>query len=367
MRVAVLKETALRERRVAISPATAQKLVQQKHEVIVERGAGVAAFYPDQQYLDAGALVAETAAEACAGATVVCKVQPPEVGQVGALPEGSVLISLLAPHRSAALIDALALRKVSALALELVPRTTKAQSMDVLSSQATVAGYQAVLIGAARLGRFLPMLTTAAGTITPGKVFVLGAGVAGLQAIATAKRLGAVVSAFDVRPAVKEQVMSLGASFIEAEARAEGTGGYAKELSEDQQARVLEAIAKHIKDVDLVIATAAIPGKPAPRLVTRAMVDSMRPGSTIMDVATETGGNCELTQAGEDVVHQGVTIVGPLNLASTLPNHASFMFSRNIQSLFDHAVKDGQFQVDPADLIVGPMAVTHAGEIRFRS
>ena len=368
MRVAVLKETAPRERRVAISPATVQKLVQQKHEVVVERGAGVAAFYPDRQYLDAGALMAETAADACAGATVVCKVQPPELGEVGALPEGSVLISLLAPHRSAALLDALALRKVSALALELVPRTTKAQSMDVLSSQATVAGYQAVLIGAARLGRFLPMLTTAAGTITPGKVFVLGAGVAGLQAIATAKRLGAVVSAFDVRPAVKEQVMSLGASFIEAEARAEeGTGGYAKELSDDQQARVLEAIAKHIKDVDLVIATAAIPGKPAPRLITGAMVDSMRPGSTIMDVAAETGGNCELTRPGEDVVHQGVTIVGPLNLASTLPNHASFMFSRNIQSLFDHAVKDGQFQVDPADPIVGPMAVTHAGEVHYSS
>ena len=367
MRVAVLKETALRERRVAISPATVQKLVQQKHEVVVERGAGVAAFYPDQQYLDAGAVVAASAAEACAKATVVCKVQPPELGEVGALPEGSVLISLLAPHRSAALIEALALRKVSALALELVPRTTKAQSMDVLSSQATVAGYQAVLIGAARLGRFLPMLTTAAGTITPGKVFVLGAGVAGLQAIATAKRLGAVVSAFDVRPAVKEQVMSLGASFIEAEARAEGTGGYAKELSEDQQARVLEAIARHIKNVDLVIATAAIPGKPAPRLITGAMVDSMRPGSTIMDVAAETGGNCELTVAGEDVAHQGVTIVGPLNLASTLPNHASFMFSRNIQALFDHAVKDGQFQVDPADPIVGPMAVTHAGEVRYSS
>ncbi len=364
MRVAVLKETAARERRVAISPATAQKLIQQKHEVVVECDAGVAAFYPDQEYQDVGAAIAPSAAEACAGATVVCKVQPPELAQVDLLPQGCVLISLLAPHRSAALLDALALRKVSALALELVPRTTKAQSMDVLSSQATVAGYQAVLLGAARLGRFLPMLTTAAGTITPGKVFVLGAGVAGLQAIATAKRLGAVVSAFDVRPAVKEQVMSLGATFVEAEARAEGAGGYAKELSEDEQARVLEAIAKHIKGVDLVIATAAIPGKPAPRLVTRSMVESMRPGSTILDVAAETGGNCELTVGGEDVVHHGVTIMGPLNLASTLPNHASFMFSRNIQSLFDHAVKDGQFQVDPADAIVGPITVTHAGVVR---
>ena len=365
MRVAVLKETAVRERRVAISPATVKKLVQQKHEVVVEQGAGVAAFYPDQQYQDAGAAIAPNAGAAAAGATVICKVQPPEPDQIPVLPEGSVLIALLAPHKSAALLEALAARNISALALELVPRTTKAQSMDILSSQATVAGYQAVLIGAARLGRFLPMLTTAAGTITPGKVFILGAGVAGLQAIATAKRLGAVVSAFDVRPAVKEQVMSLGASFIEAEARAEGAGGYAKELSDDQQARVLGAIAGHIRDVDLVISTAAIPGKPAPRLITRAMVDSMRPGSTIVDLAAETGGNCELTVAGEDVVHQGVTILGPLNLASTLPNHASFMFSRNIQSLFDHAVKDGQFQVDPADPIVGPMAVTHAGKVCY--
>ena len=365
MRVAVLKETAAGERRVAISPATAQKLIQQKHEVVVEQGAGVAAFYPDQQYQDAGATIVSNPRDACARATVVCKVQPPEAGLVGLLPEGSVLISLLAPYRAGRLLDSLAERKVSALALELVPRTTKAQSMDVLSSQATVAGYQAVLIGAARLGRFLPMLTTAAGTITPGKVFVLGAGVAGLQAIATAKRLGAVVSAFDVRPAVKEQVMSLGASFVEAEARAEGAGGYAAALSDDQQARVLVAIGTHIQGVDLVVSTAAIPGKPAPRLITRAMVASMRPGSTIVDLAAETGGNCELTVGGEEVVQQGVTILGPLNLASTLPNPASFMFSRNIQSLFEHAVKEGQFQVDPADPIVGPMTVTHAGEVRY--
>lgn len=365
MRIGLLRETAPRERRVALIPATVQRLVQQKHEVLVEREAGTAAFFPDQLYRDAGATIVDSAAAAMAGADLVVKVQPPDAGQVGAMKQGAVLVSLLAPHASGPLLDALAQAGVSALALELVPRTTKAQSMDILSSQATVAGYQAVLTGASRMGRLLPMLTTAAGTITPGKAFVIGAGVAGLQAIATAKRLGAVVSAFDVRPVVKEQVMSLGASFVEAEAKAEGAGGYAKELSDDQQARVLEAIGKHIKDMDLVITTAAIPGKPAPRLVTRAMVESMRPGSVIVDVAAETGGNCELTKAGEDVVHAAVTILGPRNLASSLPRDASFMFSKNVQALLEHAIKDGALQVNVEDAILGPMAVTHAGAVRY--
>ncbi|MCC7134017.1 MAG: Re/Si-specific NAD(P)(+) transhydrogenase subunit alpha [Gemmatimonadales bacterium] len=365
MRIGLLRETAPRERRVALIPATVQRLVQQKHEVLVEREAGTAAFFPDQLYRDAGATIVDSAAAAMNGADLVVKVQPPDAAQVAAMKQGAVLVSLLAPHASGPLLESLAQAGVSALSLELVPRTTKAQSMDILSSQATVAGYQAVLMGASRMGRLLPMLTTAAGTITPGKAFVIGAGVAGLQAIATAKRLGAVVSAFDVRPVVKEQVMSLGASFVEAEAKAEGAGGYAKELSEDQQARVLEAVAKHIKDMDLVITTAAIPGKPAPRLVTRAMVESMRPGSVIVDVAAETGGNCELTKAGEDVVHAAVTIIGPRNLASSLPRDASFMFSKNVQALLEHAIKDGALQVNVEDAIVGPMTVTHAGAVRY--
>jgi H+-translocating NAD(P) transhydrogenase subunit alpha len=364
MRIGVLRERDPRERRVALIPATVQKLIQQKHEVVVERGAGVPAFCPDPQYAAAGARLVDTAAEVAGSVDLVVKVQRPSVEEVAQLAGGSVLVSLLAPHASADVLAALAARNVTALALELVPRTTKAQSMDVLSSQATVAGYQAVLIGASRLGRFLPMLTTAAGTITPGKVFVIGAGVAGLQAIATARRLGGVVSAFDVRPVVKEQVQSLGASFVEAPAAAEGAGGYAKELTQDDAARVLGTIAGHIKDMDLVISTAAIPGRPAPRLITAAMVASMKPGSVIVDVAAETGGNCELTRPGEDVSQGGVTVLGPLNLPSTLPFHASFMFSRNLLSLIEHAQKDGALVVNPDDPITGPMTVAAGGAVR---
>lgn len=365
MRIGVLRETAARERRVALVPATVQRLIQQKHQVFVEQGAGTAAYFPDRQFVDAGATMVSSPGEITDTVDIVVKVQPPTLAEVKRLRASSILISLLAPHASADLLDALAAQGVSALSLELVPRTTKAQSMDILSSQATIAGYQAVLVGATRMGRLLPMLTTAAGTLTPAKAFVIGAGVAGLQAIATARRLGAVVSAFDVRPVVKEQVQSLGASFVEAVAQAEGTGGYAKELSADQQQRVLDAIGKHIKDMDLVIATAAIPGKPAPRLITRAMVESMRPGSTIVDVAAETGGNCELTRAGEDVDHGGVTILGPINLASTTPYHASFMFSRNVQALLEHGQKDGTFLANMDDPIIGPMCVAHGGTVRY--
>jgi NAD(P) transhydrogenase subunit alpha len=250
------------------------------------------------------------------------------------------------------------------LSLELVPRTTKAQSMDVLSSQATVAGYQAVLLGASHLARLLPMLTTAAGTIPPGKAFILGAGVAGLQAIATARRLGAVVSAFDVRPVVKEQVQSLGATFVEAEAvstAAEGAGGYAKELAEEQQQKVLDAVAKHITDQDLVITTAQIPGKPAPRLITAEMVRTMRPGAVIVDLAVETGGNCELSRAGETVHADGVTILGPVNLPSQIPQHASLMFSRNVQTVLEYLIKDGRVTIALDDPITGPMCLAHDG------
>jgi len=366
MRIGVLRETAARERRVALVPSTVQRLIGQRHEIVIERDAGAAAFYPDRLYAEAGATIAENSAALLTGVEVVVKVQPPTLDEAKQLASGTVLISLLTPHASGGLLEALAKARVTSLALELVPRTTKAQTMDVLSSQATIAGYQAILVGASKLGRLLPMLTTAAGTITPGKVFVIGAGVAGLQAIATARRLGGVVSAFDVRPVVKEQVQSLGASFVEAEAQAEGAGGYAKELAADQQHRVLDAIAKHIRDMDLVITTAAIPGKPAPRLITKAMVESMRPGSVILDLAAETGGNCELTVAGEEIMVGGTRVIGPLNLASTLPFHASFMFSRNVQALLEHGQKDGVFFAMD-DAIIGPMCVTNDGTIRYGS
>ncbi len=365
MRIGVLRETASSERRVALIPATVQKFVQQQHEVVIEHDAGTAAFFPNQLYRDAGATIVDTAALACQAADLVAKVQPPTPDQVTLIKSGAVLISLLAPHANGPLLAQLAAGGVSALCLELVPRTTKAQSMDILSSQATVAGYQAVLLGASRMGRLLPMLTTAAGTLTPGRAFIIGAGVAGLQAIATARRLGAVVSAFDVRPVVKEQVQSLGASFVETEAKAEGAGGYAKELGADQESLVLAAIGGHIKAMDLVVTTAAIPGKPAPRLITAAMVESMKPGSVIVDLAAESGGNCELTRLGEDVTVHGVTILGPRNLASQLPNHASFMFSKNVQSLLEYAIKDGGLAVNLEDAIVGPMCVTHAGAVRY--
>ncbi len=365
MRIGVLREVVPGERRVAVIPATVQRLVQHQHEVLVERGAGVAAFYPDAEYAAAGGTLLASPAEVYREAELVLKVQRPTAEEVAQLRRGALLISLLAPHASAETLAALAAGGVSALALELVPRITKAQSMDVLSSQATVAGYLSVLFGASRLGRFLPMLTTAAGTITPGRVFVIGAGVAGLQAIATARRLGAIVSAFDVRPVVKEQVQSLGASFIDLDTAAEGAGGYARELAADQQQRVLDAMAAHLPGVDLVVTTAAIPGKPAPRLITRPMLGAMRPGSVIVDLAAEAGGNCEATRPGEDVVESGVTILGPLNLPSSLPYHASFMFSRNLLSLVEHGTKDGVLAVTLDDPIIGPMCVTHNGTVRY--
>jgi NAD(P) transhydrogenase subunit alpha len=366
MRIAVLRETTARERRVAVVPATVQRLVAQQHQVVVERDAGTSAFYLTQSYADVGAEVAADAKSAVSGAQVVVKVQPPTADEVKLIARDAILISLLSPHASGPLLELLAAGGITALALELVPRTTKAQTIDVLSSQATIAGYQAVLLGASRMGRLLPMLTTAAGTLTPGKVFVIGAGVAGLQAIATARRLGAVVSAFDVRPVVKEQVESLGAKFVEGGAQAEGTGGYAKELTTGQQERVLETIGNHIKEMDLVVSTAAIPGKPAPRLITRAMVESMRPGSVIVDLAADTGGNCEATVAGGEATVNGSTIIGPLNLASSLPFHASSMFSRNVQALLDHGTREGVFQANMEDAIIGPMAVTHAGAVRYQ-
>lgn len=370
MRISVLTERAEGEQRVALVPENVAKLVKAGATVVVQEGAGARAFHADAAYVAAGATIADSAAAAVAGADVVAKVQRPLADEMSLLPSGVTLICMLNAQSAGDQLQQLATQGVSTLALERVPRITRAQSMDVLSSQATIAGYKAVLMGAAALPRILPMMTTAAGSLTPGKAFVIGAGVAGLQAIATARRLGAIVTAFDVRPAAAEQVQSLGATFVKSDvvsAAAEDKGGYAKAQSQDEATRTLETIGNHIVTQDLVITTAAIPGRAAPRLITAEMVRKMKPGSVIVDLAAETGGNCELTKFGETVVENGVTIMGPRNLPATQPMHASQMFGRNVFTLLTHLTsKEGNtLVVDPADEITGAMLVTHAGQIRL--
>ena len=365
MKVAVLAESRPDERRVAIVPGTLKELSKAGVEVTVVSGAGVAAGFPDREYQEAGATVVPDAASALRDVRVVAKVQPPSEQELRALPPNAVLVSLMNPLGDVEAVRRVADAGVTAFALELIPRTTRAQSMDVLSSQATVAGYKAVLMGADHLPKLLPMLMTAAGTIRPGKVLVLGAGVAGLQAIATARRLGAKVEAFDVRPAVKEQVQSLGATFLETEheVTAEGEGGYAKELSEEQHRKELELIARAVVDADVVITTAQIPGRKAPVLVTEAMLDTMRPGSVVVDLASETGGNCEATRMGETVQRSGVTVLGPVNLPATLPFHASQMFSKNVATFLKELLKEGELALDFGNDVVGPTCLTHGGEV----
>lgn len=365
--VAVLKETLAGEQRVALVPDSVQRLLKLGLRVTVEAGAGLSASIADADYERAGAAIAPSAAAAAASAQVVLKVQRPGEQEVGVLPAGSLLIGFLQPGQSAVLLERLAARRVDALAMERVPRSTRAQAVDALSSQATVAGYKAVLLGASLCPRLLPMLTTAAGTLTPAKVLVLGAGVAGLQAIATARRLGAVVSAFDVRPAVREQVQSLGARFVEMEGlgkEAEGAGGYAAQLGEEQQRRVFEAVAGQLGDSDLVITTAQIPGRPAPRLITLKMLRAMKRGAVVVDLAAESGGNCEGTTAGEAVREGGVTLLGPTNLAATVPLHASMMYSRNLVALLSLLVAGGELKLDLTDDIVAAMLVTFDGGVR---
>ncbi len=360
MTVGVPKETAVAERRVALVPEVAGRLVKASHTIVVEAGAGVAAGFPDDAFTAAGATIGDAWA-----ADIVCKVQKPAPPEIAKLREGAALVGQLQATTNRDVIQLLAQRRVTAFSLELLPRITRAQPMDVLSSQATVAGYKAVLLAAEATPKFFPMLVTAAGTLLPAHVLVLGAGVAGLQAIATARRLGAVVAGFDVRPAVKEQVESLGAKFLAMEDRveAEGTGGYAKELSADQHQRELDFLARSVRDADVVVTTAAIPGKRAPILITRAAVQGMRPGSVIVDLAAETGGNCELTEAGTTVVERGVTIIGPVNLPATLPLHASQMYARNVASFLGQVTKDGALQLDFADDITKATCVTHDGKV----
>jgi H+-translocating NAD(P) transhydrogenase subunit alpha len=366
MKISVPTETAPRELRVAIAPDSAARIIkQQKVEVVVQKGAGLRAGFRDEAYTAVGATIVDDAAAALA-AEVVAKVQPPAPDEIARMADGATLISLMRPGQTADVVQALAGRRITSLALELVPRITRAQSMDVLSSQSTVSGYKGVLIGASALPKFLPMLTTAAGNISPAKVFVIGAGVAGLQAIATARRLGGVVSGFDVRPAAREQVLSLGATFVQSDVvsdSAQTSGGYAREQTEEEKAKTLEAMANHIKDMDLVVTTAAIPGRAAPKLITAEMVQSMRAGSVIVDLAAETGGNCVLSKPGETVTVHDVTIIAPLNVPSTVPFHASQMFGRNIFELLKHLVQDGALTLDAADEITGAMMMTHDGKV----
>ncbi|HKI95896.1 MAG TPA: Re/Si-specific NAD(P)(+) transhydrogenase subunit alpha [Gemmatimonadales bacterium] len=364
MIVSVPKETAAGERRVALTPDAVKRLVGKGLTVRIEQGAGVAADFPDDQYRGAGAEIATDAASLWNQADIVVMVQPPT--DLSHVKDGGVVVGMFAPLTNRDVVRRLAEHKVTAFSLELLPRITRAQPMDVLSSMSTVAGYKAVLLAAVRTGKFFPMLVTAAGTIPPARVLILGAGVAGLQAIATARRLGAVVEAFDVRPAAKEQVESLGARFISADTSdltAEGEGGYAKALSEEQHKRELALIAEHLKDVDVVVTTALIPGRKAPVLITGEMLREMKPGAVIVDLAAEAGGNCERTKTGDEVVQDGVWVLGPVNLPSSMAHHASQMYAKNLQSFLLHLVKDGALALDFNDEITGGTCATRDGQI----
>jgi NAD(P) transhydrogenase subunit alpha len=364
MRVAVRKEGAAGERRVAIVPDSVKRLVAKKIEVSVEAGAGALSFAADDEYRAAGARVDASLDALLADADAVIQIRPPTPAEVKRLKEGSALVSLLYPLSDQLAVRALADRKVTSIAVDMIPRTTVAQMMDVLSSQATAAGYEAVLMAAAALPRFFPMLMTAAGTIAPARVLILGAGVAGLTAIGTARRLGAVVEAFDVRKVVKEQVESLGAKFVEVETEdAQAAGGYARELSEDAKRKQAEVVAQHVAKADVVICTALIPGRRAPILVTAAMVKSMRAGGVIVDLAAEQQGNCELTKPGQTVVEHGVTIIGATDMTSRMSAHASQMYSRNMEKLLFHLTKDGAWKLDFKEEIAAGCIITHGGEI----
>ena len=363
MKVGVPRERAEGEHRVALVPESVKKLVASGVAVVVEQGAGGGSFASDDQYREAGATIAD--ADAALGADIVLKVAKPTLEEIAKLPPGAMLITTLQPLTNHDLVRALAERKATSLSMDAIPRVTRAQPMDSLSSQSNIAGYKAVLNAAAALPRFFPMLTTAAGTVTPARVFVIGAGVAGLQAIATARRLGAVVEAFDTRPVVKEQVQSLGAKFIEIDLgqSGEGSGGYARELTPEEQQKQRELMAERVAAADVVITTALVPGRRAPVLITADAVRSMRPGSVVIDLAAEMGGNCELTKPGEVNVVNGVRIDGTLNLASSVAAHASQLYSRNVSALLGLVLKDGKIDLDMNDEITKGTVITQDGEV----
>ena len=370
MKVVVAKEIKNNERRVSLVPTNVSKLVNASIEVFVEKGAGEGAFFSDADYEKVGATIVSDAESLWKKGDIILKVGTLEkrvqMHEVDMISEGSVVIGFLNPFGNPQLLKQLAERRITAFSMEMIPRTTRAQSMDAISSQASVSGYKASLLAANKLGQLFPMMTTAAGTMIPARVLVIGAGVAGLQAIATARRLGAVVEGFDIRPSSKEEVESLGATFIEIkfEEKTQDAEGYAKEVSEDAKRREHEILLQHLKQSDVVITTALVPGKKAPLLITDDMVKDMKKGSIIVDIAAEQGGNCALTQAGKEVVHNGVTVIGAENLPSTIPVHASQMYSKNIFSLLQHITKDGKLNLDFDDDIINKSCVTHDGAIR---
>jgi H+-translocating NAD(P) transhydrogenase subunit alpha len=369
MKIGVPRETADGETRVALTPQIASQLIADGAEVLVQSGAGEASSNTDAAFREAGAKIVPDAPALYGQADVVLRVGRPSDEEVDMLREGTVLIGTLGTLAKPELAERLAERGVTAISMDAIPRITRAQSMDTLSSQATVGGYKAVLIAAERLPKFMPLLTTAAGTVRPARGIIMGAGVAGLMAIGTARRLGAVVEATDVRPVVKEQVQSLGGTFIEVEmtdeekAKAETAGGYATEMSEDYKRRQAELIAERVKEADFIITTALIPGRPAPKLVTEEMVKSMKPGSVIVDMAAEMGGNCELSEPGKEVVRHGVRIIGITNLPATMPGSATQMYAKNIQTLLKHLTRDNAVNLDFTDEITRGATITHAGKV----
>jgi NAD(P) transhydrogenase subunit alpha len=359
VRIGVPKETAAGERRVALVPESVTRIAKAGFDVVIEPGAGAAASFPDDAYTEAGATIGDPWQ-----ADAVVKVQKPTAEEVGRLRRGSTLIAFLQPLSDPDGLERLAQQGVTAFAMEAIPRITRAQPMDALSSQANVGGYKAAILGAELLPRFFPMMMTAAGTVTPAKVLVLGAGVAGLQAIATARRLGAVVTGFDVRPVVREQIESLGANWLDlGVGGAEGEGGYARELTAEEQEAQQRALEERISEFDVVITTAAVPGRPAPKLIPASAVEAMRPGSVIVDLAAETGGNCELTEPGEVVTRHDVTIVGTTNLPSTMPYHASQLYARNVIALLTHLAPEGELALDWSDEITAGACVAGKQEV----
>lgn len=371
MKIGIPKEILPGENRVALVPENAGQITKKGVQVLVESGAGTAASFLDEAYEKAGATIMKDASSLFSQSDLICKVQRPihneQTGknEIEMMKPGSALITFFQPLVNHDIVQMLVDAKITGMSMDAIPRTTRAQYMDALSSMSTVAGFKAVLLGANALGKFFPLLTTAAGTVPPAKVLVLGAGVAGLMAISTARRLGAIVEAFDVRPAVKEQVQSLGAKFLEVQLteQTETKSGYATELSEQSQRLTRELIHKHVRDADVVITTALIPGRPAPVLVTADMVKEMKPGSVIVDLASENGGNCELTEMGADIMRHNVRLIGPVNVPSSMPIHASQLYSKNVTNLLNLLIKDGEFNLDFSDDIVAGVCITHNGEV----
>lgn len=360
--LAVPKEHTPKERRVALVPDVAARLIKMGVTVLIEKGMGTSAFFADEMYKEVQLI--DSAVKLFRQADIILKVQAPTEAEIEQMKEGAVVISFMSPHLYPERVKLLRDKKITSFAVELIPRISRAQSMDALSSQASIAGYKAALMGADLANVFFPMLTTAAGTIRPAKVLVIGAGVAGLQAIATAKRLGAMVEAYDVRAATKEQIQSLGAKFVDIPVKAEGTGGYARELTDEEKQQQQAILAEHIAAANVVITTAAIPGRPSPKIITQAMVEKMKPGAVIIDIAAEGGGNCELTQAGKTITHHDVLIHAPLNTPSQVPIHASEMYAKNLFNLLQLIIIKGELVLNWDDEVIAGCVLTHAGEIK---